>query len=109
MPTRPMSPAQLALVAEQFKALAEPARLAILQALMPRERSVGDLQTVTGLGQANLSKHLRQLHAAGFVMRRKEGLFVFYAVADPRVEQLCDLMCAKLDAQLAAQRDAMAG
>lgn len=103
-----MTGRQLALVADQFKVLAEPARLAILQALMSGERVVGDLQTATGLGQANLSKHLRLLHAAGFVTRRKDGLFVYYDIADPCVFDLCDVMCAKLDAQLAAQRAALA-
>lgn len=103
-----MTTRQLALVADQFKVLAEPARLGILQALMPGERAVGDLQAATGLGQANLSKHLRLLHAAGFVTRRKDGLFVYYDIADPRVFELCDVMCAKLDAQLAAQRAALA-
>lgn len=103
----PMSPARLALVAEQFKVLAEPARLGILQALMHGEQTVGELQTLTGLGQANLSKHLRQLHGSGFLTRRKDGLFVHYAIADARVFDLCELMCAKLDAELAVRRSAL--
>ncbi len=109
MASTPMSAAQLLLVAEQFKVLAEPARLGILQALLRGERAVGELQLATGLGQANLSKHLRHLHAAGFVTRRKDGIFVHYAIADARVFELCDLMCAKLQSQLSAQHVTLAG
>lgn len=69
-------------MAERFRALAEPARLQILHALREGEMTVSRLIEATGLGQANLSKHLQLLHAGGFVARRKEGLFVYYMLAD---------------------------
>lgn len=69
-------------MAERFRALAEPARLQILHALREGEMTVSRLIEATGLGQANLSKHLQLLHAGGFVARRKEGLFVYYTLAD---------------------------
>ena len=47
--------------------------------------AVGDLVEETGFGQANVSKHLQLLHSLGFVSRRKEGLFVYYALADKQV------------------------
>lgn len=53
-----MTPQVLALVAERFKALAEPARLEILNCLRSREMTVTELVEETGLGQANVSKHL---------------------------------------------------
>jgi ArsR family transcriptional regulator len=83
-------------VAVRFKALAEPARLRILDALRDGERTVGDLGERTGLNQANLSKHLQLLHALGFVARRKDGLFVYYSLTDEDVFQLCDIMCGRL-------------
>jgi ArsR family transcriptional regulator len=83
-------------VAERFKALGEPARLRILNALRTREAAVGELATATGLTQANLSKHLQVLHSRGFVKRRKQGLYVYYALADRDVFELCDLMCGRL-------------
>ena len=49
-----------------------------------------------GLGQANISKHLQFLHSQGFVGRRKEGLYVYYRLADQDVFTLCDLMCELL-------------
>jgi DNA-binding transcriptional ArsR family regulator len=85
-------------VAQRFRALGEPARLRILMALRRREAAVGELVAATGLSQANLSKHLQTLHTLGFVRRRKEGLFVFYALADADILQLCDIMCARVTA-----------
>ena len=83
-------------VATRFKALAEPARLRILDALRHGELTVGDLGQRTGLNQANLSKHLQLLHSLDFVVRRKDGLFVYYALKDRDVFQLCDIMCGRL-------------
>ena len=80
-----LTPELLELVAERFKALAEPARLRILNALREGEKTVSVLMEETSLGQANISKHLQMLHALGFVKRRKEGLFVHYRLADESV------------------------
>ena len=83
-------------VAERFRALGEPARLQILHALCDGERCVGDLEADTGLNQANLSRHLQVLAASGFVKRQKEGLYVYYDLADANVLRLCELMCARI-------------
>ena len=93
-----MSPNLIDQVAERFKALAEPARLRVLQALRNRERCVIELETDTGLNQANLSRHLQVLSAAGLLRRRKDGLFVYYALADAQVLRLCELMCGRVTA-----------
>lgn len=103
-----MTPELLALVAERFRALAEPARLQILNALRGGEMTVGELVEATGLGQANVSKHLQLLYGLGFVRRRKEGLFVYYALADARVFQLCDIMCGRLEVEVKARRKLLA-
>ena len=87
----------LPLVAERFKALSEPARLALLRALQPGEQTVNQLVSGTGLGQANVSKHLQVLHAHGFVKRRKDGLFVHYALADRQIMKLCELMSNRVN------------
>lgn len=85
-------------IAERFRALGEPARLKILNSLRSGEAAVGELAQTTGLNQANLSRHLQLLHSLGFVKRRKAGLFVYYALADTDIFQLCDLMCGRLPA-----------
>lgn len=83
-------------IADRFKALAEPARLRILDALRHGELTVGELGEKTTLNQANLSKHLQLLHALAFVARRKDGLFVRYSLSDDDVFALCDIMCGRL-------------
>jgi DNA-binding transcriptional ArsR family regulator len=97
----PLTSEVLELVAERFRALGEPARLRILNALRGGEQTVGGLIEATGLGQANLSRHLQLLHSLRFVERRKEGLYVFYRLADGDVFRLCDLMCGRLEAEAA--------
>ncbi len=94
------------LIAERFKALAEPARLEILLSLAPGEKTVTQIVEESGLGQANVSKHLQSLYAAGFVGRRKEGLFVYYFLADASVLKLCDTMHGRLEQELNARRKA---
>ena len=93
-----MTPGTMDLVAERFRALGEPARLGILQALRDGERCVSELEADTGLNQANLSRHLQVLSATGMVRRRKDGLFVYYALADANVLRLCELMCGRVKA-----------
>ena len=83
----------LDLMAGKFRMLADPTRLAILRTLMAGERSVSRVIDETGRNQANVSKHLKMLAEAGMVGRRKEGLQVFYKLADPLVERLCKLVC----------------
>ncbi len=57
---------------------------------------MGRVVEATGQGQANVSKHLKLLAEAGIVGRRKAGLQVFYAVADPLIEQVCELVCGSI-------------
>lgn len=95
-----MSPELMDLVAARFRALGEPARLQILHVLRRRELSVNDLVGETGLGQANVSKHLQILHSLGFVARRKEGLFVYYRLADKDVFRMCDIMCGRIESRV---------
>jgi DNA-binding transcriptional ArsR family regulator len=103
-----LTPDVLAMIAERFKALAEPARLQLLRCLQEQEMSVNELVEATGLGQANVSKHLQLLHTHGFVSRRKEGLYVYYTLADKSVFKLCEIMCGRLEAHVEAQRRRLA-
>jgi DNA-binding transcriptional ArsR family regulator len=106
---KPLTPEMIELVAERFRALAEPARLHIMQALRGGEQTVGELVETTGMGTANVSKHLQLLHAAGFVTRRKDGLYVYYGLAGEDVFRLCDLMCGRIAAETESRRQALAG
>jgi DNA-binding transcriptional ArsR family regulator len=65
--------ARAATTADAFTAVAEPRRRQILDVLAGGERSVSDLVDELGLGQPQVSKHLRVLRAVGLVDVRDEG------------------------------------
>ncbi len=104
-----LTPEKIELVAERFRALGEPARLHMMNALRAGEQTVGELVEATGFGTANVSKHLQLLHAAGFVTRRKEGLYVYYGLAGEDVFRLCDIMCGRLEAETEVRRKVLTG
>ncbi|MCU0791955.1 MAG: metalloregulator ArsR/SmtB family transcription factor [Opitutaceae bacterium] len=93
----------LQLVARRFAVLGEPMRLRLLRALIEGEKSVGALAAETEGTQANVSRHLQTLAEAGLVGRRKEGLQVFYSIADPSIFDLCELVCGSLNQQTRAR------
>jgi len=95
------------IVADRFRALGDATRLRILNTLRAGESTVGHLVSETGLGQANVSKHLQTLHRQGFVERRKDGTRTIYWVDDPAVFELCDLVCGKIRDHLERQRQAL--
>ena len=63
-------------------------KLELLELLAQGERSVEVLANVAGLTVANTSRHLQQLRRAGLIVSRKDGLYVFYRVADDDVIDL---------------------
>jgi DNA-binding transcriptional ArsR family regulator len=65
--------ARAATTADAFKAVAEPRRRQILDALATGERPVNDLVRVLGLAQPQVSKHLRVLREVGAVDVREQG------------------------------------
>jgi rhodanese-related sulfurtransferase len=83
------------------KALASSARLELLDLLAQGERPVEALALEAALSVANASAHLRVLHQARLVERRKEGLRVYYRLADPAVYRLWSALRQVGERQLA--------
>ncbi len=98
-----LSPTSLSLMAEFFKVLSEVSRLQIVCYLKSGSRNVTEIIEGTGLGQANVSKHLKMLAQAGIVMRQQQGVCVYYRIANPFVFELCDLVCDALSIQIEQQ------
>jgi len=69
-------------------ALSSPVRLEFLELLAQGERSVDQLATLTGASVANTSQHLQKLKAAGLIVGRKEGQYVFYRLAGDEIVEL---------------------
>jgi DNA-binding transcriptional ArsR family regulator len=97
------SPAALAPVANYFKVLSEVSRLQVLCSLKSEAKNVTEIMEATGLGQANVSKHLKILAQAGMVTRQPQGVSVYYEITDPLIFELCDLVYDRLSTHLDIQ------
>src|SRR6266852_1260723 len=90
---------------EQFarvgKALASPHRLELLEVLMQCERTVEALAQEAGMSVANASQHLQVLRAARLVETRREGVTMYYRLADEQVFALWQAMRQVGEAHLA--------
>ncbi len=75
-----------------LKALGHPNRLLLLCLLVEQERSVGELETLMGLRQANVSQQLAKLRAEGLVGARRNGKTVHYYIADPAARRVLTLL-----------------
>ncbi|MFH1054919.1 MAG: metalloregulator ArsR/SmtB family transcription factor [Candidatus Altiarchaeota archaeon] len=71
-----------------FKALGDPTRLKIMKMLLKCEKCVCEIIPATGKSQPTTSAHLKILHEAGLLKSRKEGLSVYYRLADESVKEL---------------------
>lgn len=78
----------VALLAETFRALGDPTRVRILDALSHAELCVCDIATLLGLTQSAVSHQLRILRGLRLVRSRREGRMVFYALDDQHITGL---------------------
>jgi ArsR family transcriptional regulator len=85
--------------ANYFKALAHPVRLQILAILHQGEACVCHMEAILQKRQAYISQQIGVLKEAGLLAERKEGLFVFYRLADPNLVTLLQQSLAFAQAQ----------
>ncbi len=84
-------PEHATLDAKFFLGLADATRVTILELLLTGERNVGEIVATIGGSQSRISNHLACLRWCGFVTTRREGLYIYYQVTDPRVRELLRL------------------
>ena len=106
---RLLSDEALLMIARRFGALSDPLRLRLLHSLFDGEKNVTALVELTGARQTSVSRHLQTLADAGLLARRKDGLCVFYSIADPTIIQLCELVCGSLEKVYAERAEIIAG
>ena len=82
-------------------AFASPKRNEIIDLLAQGERHVEAVASETGLAVANTSRHLQVLKAANLVAARKDGLQVFYRLADPLLLDACRMLRRLAESRLA--------
>lgn len=98
-----VSPTALAQIADYFKVLSEVSRLQVLCCLKSGSKNVTEIMEATGLGQANVSKHLKILAQAGIITRQPQGVSVFYHIADPLIFEICEQVCDRLSIRFEEQ------
>jgi ArsR family transcriptional regulator len=93
-----MSVATASLQSEQaralLKALADPLRLQVIEALGGGERCVCDLTADLGLAQSKLSFHLKVLKQAGLLTDRQEGRWIYYRLRPEALDELRSWLAA---------------
>ncbi len=90
-------------VADYFKVLSELSRLQVLCSLKSGSKNVTEIMEETGLGQANVSKHLKILAQSGIVSRTPQGVSVYYEIVEPFIFDLCELVSDRLSIRLQEQ------
>jgi DNA-binding transcriptional ArsR family regulator len=88
------------LQAEVCKTLASPKRLEIINALKEGEKTVGELVEILGVPKANVSQHLAVMRHKGILNSRRDGVNIYYRIANPKVVQACVLMREVLTEQM---------
>ena len=82
---------------QRLRLLAQPQRLMVLACLLDGEKSVGEIEARTGIGQPTLSQQLAELRRAEIVVTRKEARQVIYSIKDGMEEMRLRLICAVCD------------
>lgn len=97
------SPQLLEEYSQFFRLLSEPTRLQLLCQLKQGAMDVAGLIEATGFSQSHISRQLGQLQRAGLVSCERDGTRLIYAVADPLVDDLCNLVQGRLKQRLEQQ------
>ena len=84
--------------------LANPTRLKILNALRDQEIPVAELARRTGTSMPNLSQHLAILRQRRVVVTRRQGVTIYYRIANQKILQAFDIMRDVLFEQLSEGR-----
>lgn len=92
-------------VAELAQALADPVRLALLQALMAAPATVSELMAETGASQSNISNHLALLRERGLVRVTRQGRQRVYEPRDATVGRLIEDLSLVAGASLARRNE----
>ena len=86
----------LQVTTQHLRLLADPTRVRLLLLLDREELSVAELAAITQLAQPRVSTHLSRLKEAGLVSDRRDGVFVYYRIAqknpDPALEEMWQLL-----------------
>ena len=78
--------------ADLCKVFSNAVRLEIINTLKDKEMSARELIERIGLSKANLSQHMSVLKLKGVILTRREGVNIYYRIANPKIIQACQLI-----------------
>ncbi len=87
--------------AQVCQVFTSPKRLEIINLLRNKELSVGQLAKFANIRQANLSQHLSILREKGIVTTRRDGVIIYYSLANPKMLKAFDIIREMLLERLA--------
>jgi DNA-binding transcriptional ArsR family regulator len=85
------------ITASKLKVMGHPIRLQILDMLRRGETCVCHIERAVGKRQAYVSQHLMTMRDAGLVQTRKDGLRVYYRLADDEIPELLTMLLGTPD------------
>ena len=88
------------LQAEFCQRMSNPSRIQILHALREGPSRVSDLAAATGMPAGTVSRHLSVLRSGELVTAERNGQEMVYAIVNPKIVEICDLMRTVLAEQL---------
>jgi DNA-binding transcriptional ArsR family regulator len=83
--------------AELLQAIADPARLALVELISHGEVCVAELVAATGANESTVSQRLRTLRDRRVVTTRRDGKHIYYSLADDHVRELVDAVLDHVD------------
>ncbi len=86
-------------------ALSHPLRMKILYLLNEKAMNVGELTVEMGIPQSTVSRHLSVLRERGLVRAEREGTTIWYALAEPELATVIDILRGILGRQLESHLD----
>ncbi len=89
----------LEMQAEICKTFTNPKRIEILNSLKRTEKTTSELVSELGTTKSNISQHLKVMKLKGILITRRDGINVYYRVANTKIieagvvmkELLCEL------------------
>jgi DNA-binding transcriptional ArsR family regulator len=83
--------------AELLQAIADPARLALVELISQGEACVAELVVATSANESTVSQRLRTLRDRRVVTTRRDGKHIYYSLADDHVRELVDAVLDHVD------------
>lgn len=100
-----VNPKVYSLQAEICQSMSHPSRIQIIHILFEGPKNVGELASLTELGQSTVSRHLAILKRYHLVNAERHGQEIIYTIANPKLIEICSLMRQVISEQLSSQSD----